>query len=266
LEAMEEEGKRGEQENPKYDGYSLFRSEVQITGATATDFSTKAAQMWNDLTPEERDAYHERARKINEKADLLVSTMKKIETSKPSGRPANASVQFCRKFRSERLKEAHKEMKMKWSELSDEEKGKYVKLFEEETKLFNAQMEEYRAGDKYAENIRKMKVLKAKIKEIEEELTKPKFMAPRTYQLFMLEDKESVKGKNISERTKSALEMWEALTEEERMEYKAKWSKLKADWQTDVAEWEERNTDNPKMTELKTNKKILETAKKDGSY
>jgi len=82
----------------------------------------------------------------------------------------------------------------------------------------------------------------------------------------MLEDKESVRGKGISERTKIASEMWKALTEEEGMEYKAKWSKLKADWQTDVAEWEERNTDNPKMTELKTNKKILETAKKDGSY
>ena len=56
--------------------------------------------------------------------------------------------------------------------------------------------------------------------------------------------------------------MWEALTEVERMKYKAKCSKLKANWQTDVAKWEERNADNPKMTELKTNKKIVETAKK----
>jgi len=60
-----------------------------------------------------------------------------------------------------------------------------------------------------------------------------------------------------------ASEMWEALTDEEQMEYKEKWSKLKADWQTDVAEWEERNANNPKMTELKANKKMMETAKKE---
>ena len=42
--------------------------------------------------------------------------------------------------------------------------------------------------------------------------------------------------------------MCQAFTEEERMEYKEKWRKLKADWQTDVAEWEERNANNPKMT------------------
>merc|ERR1712037_1047438 len=89
LEAMEEEGKRGEEEKPKYTGLNLFRSEVQIQGASASDFSTKVSQMWNDLTPEEREAYHERARKINEKGqgDLLAATMKKIKTSRISGRP-----------------------------------------------------------------------------------------------------------------------------------------------------------------------------------
>ena len=56
------------------------------------------------------------------------------------------------------------------------------------------------------------------------------------------------------------------MTEEDQMEYKSKWSKLKADWQTDVAEWEKRNADNPKMTELKAQKKILEIAKKQGSF
>ena len=59
--------------------------------------------------------------------------------------------------------------------------------------------------------------------------------------------------------------MWEALTEEEQMEYKAKGNKLNADWKTDVAVWEERNADNPKMTELKANKKMFVTAKKEGS-
>merc|ERR1711934_1046456 len=38
LEAMEEEGKRGEGEKPTYTGLPLFRSEVQIPGATASDF------------------------------------------------------------------------------------------------------------------------------------------------------------------------------------------------------------------------------------
>merc|ERR1712008_103392 len=118
--------------------------------------------------------------------------------------------------------------------------------------------EEYRAGDNYAANIRNMKVVKAKIKKIEDELNKPKLIAPRTYQLFMLDKRESLKGRN---NFKIASEMWEALTEEEQMEYKAKWSKLNTDWKTDVAEWEERNADNPKMIELRGHKEMLETSK-----
>merc|ERR1712037_1092465 len=263
FEAMVEEDKRGEKENPKYNGRTLFYSEVQIPGATFSDFCTKAAQMWNDLTPEERKAYHERARKITEKGqgDLLAATMRKIK-SPNSGRPVHASMQFRNKLLSDRLKEAHKEIKREWSELSDEERDYYAKQYEEETKLFNAQMEEYRAGDAYAGNTRNMKVLKAKIKQIEEEMNKPKLTAHDPYLLFKMDNRESLAGKIAAERNKIALEMWEALTEEERMKYKAKWSKLKANWQTDVAKWEERNADNPKMTELKTNKKIVETAKK----
>merc|ERR1712210_303839 len=153
-----------------------------------------------------------------------------------------------------------------WSELSDEERGKYEKLFEEETKLFNAQMEEYRAGDKYAENKRKSKVLRAKIKEIEEEMNKPKLFARDSYRLFMMDKKDSFKGKSFAELAKIVSEMWEALTEEEQMEYKDKWSKIKADWQTDLAEWEERNAHSPKMTELKGYKKMLDTAKTQLSF
>jgi len=170
--AMQEEDK----EKSSYSGRHLFFSEVQIPGATASNFTTKAGQMWNDLTPEEREAYHERARQINEKGqgDLLAATMKKINSY---GRPLTASMQFSSSFLSDKLKEAYKEMKREWSELSDEEKGKYVKQYEEETKLFNDQMEEYRAGDNYAGNTRKRNVLRAKIKEIEEELSKPKFIS-----------------------------------------------------------------------------------------
>ena len=41
--------------------------------------------------------------------------------------------------------------------------------------------------------------------------------------------------------------------------------KLKADWQNDVTEWEEKNADNPKMTELKAYKMMLDRAKKQRS-
>merc|ERR1712037_437139 len=268
FEAMEEEGKRGEGEETTYTGRHLFFSEVQIPGATTTsDFVTKDSQMWNDLTPEEKEAYLERARKINEEGhkDLLAATMKKIKT-KNYGQPVNAATQFRNKFVSVGLKEAYKEIKREWSELSDEERGKYVKPYEEERKLYNAQMEEYRAGDKYAENKRKSKVIKAKIKEIEEEMNKPKCLAAGVFDLFMMDKRESIKGKGAPERSEIASAMFEALTEEEQMEYKEKWRKLKADWQTDVAEWDERNAYSPKMTELRGYKEMLETAKKQRSF
>ena len=41
---------------------------------------------------------------------------------------------------------------------------------------------------------------------------------------------------------------------------------LKADFLTNVAEWEEEIAENPKMTELKAYKNMLETAKKLGSF
>merc|ERR1711935_1239192 len=105
-------------------------------------------------------------------------------------------MQFRSKFLSDQLKEAHKELSRVWSELSDEKRENYVKQYEEEKKLYNAQMEEYRAGDKYAENKRKIKVLRAKIKEIEEELNKPKRMAAQVLHLFMMDKRESITIKN----------------------------------------------------------------------
>ena len=71
-----------------------------------------------------------------------------------------------------------------------------------------------------------------------------------------MDKRESLTGLSASESG----EMWQDFTEEEQMEYKAKWSKLTADWKRDVLEWEERNADNPKMIELKANKIILKTA------
>ena len=269
LDALEEEDKIGETEKSPYIGWHLFRSEVQIQGATATasdliDFKKMASQMWQDLSPEERDAYKERARKIDEKGqkELLASERKRHGNS---GRPLDASQHFRHQYMSERMKEAHKEVKREWAELSDEDREVYVKQFEEDTKLYNAWKEEYRAGDKYGENQRNIKVLKAKIRQIEEDMKKPQFRGgTSTFSLFMVDKRDSFKGKSVQAAT-IASEMWRALTEEERTEYKAKWSKLKADWQNDVAEWEERNADNPKMTELKAYKIMLDRAKKRGS-
>merc|ERR1719507_367055 len=113
------------------------------------------------------------------------------------GRPVHASMRFRNQFISDQLKEANKEMKREWSELSDEEKGKYLKQYEEEKKLFNAQMEEYRAGDTYAKNIRNMKIVKAKIKKIEEEMNKPKLIAPKPYNLFLMDKRASLTGKDF---------------------------------------------------------------------
>ena len=269
LDALEEEDKIGETEKSPYIGWHLFRSEVQIQGATATasdliDFMKMASQMWQDLSPEERDAYKERARKIDEKGqkELLASERKRHGNS---GRPLDASQHFRHQYMSERMKEAHKEVKREWAELSDEDREVYVKQFEEDTKLYNAWKEEYRAGDMYAGDKRNRKVLKAKIRQIEEDMNKPQFRGGRNpFSLFMVDRRDSLKG--TTDPFAIASEMWQALTEEERMEYKAKLSKLNADWQTYVAEWEERNKDNPKMTELKAYKMLLETAKKQGSF
>ena len=265
LDALEEEDKIGETEKSPYIGWRLFRSEVQIQGATAFDFVTMANQMWHDLTPEKRKSYNERARMINEKGQKEFFASEKKRPS-CSGRPLNASMQFRNQYLSDRMKEAFMEFKREWDELSDEDRGVYVKQYEEEIRLYNAQKEEYRAGDTYAGDKRNIKVLNAKIKLIEEDMNKPLFMGGgyrRSYNLFVVDKKDSLKGKDGHPFT-IASEMWQALTEEERTEYKAKWSKLNSDWQTDVAEWEERNKDNPKMAELKAYKMLLESGKKQG--
>ena len=262
LEEIEKKDKSGGKEKLTFTGRHLFWSEVLMPGASAADFMTITSQIWNDLTPEEREAYHERARKINEKGqnDLLASTLKKIRSR--YGPSHAAYIQFRYHFLSEGLKEAQKELNREWSGLRDEEREKYAKPSEMEIKIYNAQMEQYGMRGKYAEKWRNMMVIKTKIKEIEEEMNKPKLMTESCPQLFMMDIKESLTVTNPVKRDKMASEMWEALTEEERMEYKAKWRKLKADWQTDVALWEEGNADNPKMTELKAYKEMLETSMK----
>jgi len=121
-------------------------------------------------------------------------------------------------------------------------------------------MEEYKAGSKYLQNERNMMSIKGKIRQIEKEMNKPKLLALNSLWLFRLEKRETLIGKSGQNFCKTVAVMWQALSEEERMEYKAKWSKIKAKWQIEVAEWERRYTYNPKMAELKAYKTMLQTA------
>ena len=181
-----------------------------------------------------------------------------------------AYIQFSRVLVSDRLKKVHVEAREEWSELSDEEKEKYVRQYEVEHKLYSAQMEEYREGGKYEENRRRIKVLRAKIKEVEEGMSKPKGIASNAFTLFLKDQGKSQSGKSFTQDQGGAIRpkktilggMWHALTEEEQMEYKARWGKLKLDWQREVARWEEENADNPKMAELRAYKDMLKTARK----
>ena len=255
---MEEGDQSGGKGNRSFNGRMLFTSEVQIPGASF-DFIVKALKMWNELTPEEKEVYNERARKINEEGqgNLLKSTIKNV---KSHGRPKTAYIEFASKFVSQTMKEAHSDMMRKWSELSDEEKEKYVKASEEEFEAYNAQLQKYKRGEKFTEDKRNRKVLVDKIKEIEEEMKMPKLLASSGYAIFIKEKREYFKGKKASDSNVARLNcnaMWQALDEEGKTEYRERWHKLKFDWQQEVAKWEARNTDNPKMTELRTYKNML---------
>ena len=154
LEAMEEENESGDKENFQFNGWNLFHSEVQIGGATRSNF----AKVWNELSQKEKEVYNERARRIKEKGqgDLLASTMKQLK-SPQKGRPANASLQFRNQFQANILKEANKDIGREWSKLSDKEREKYVKPYVVEYQLYKAEMEKYKAGDKYGGNKRNIK-------------------------------------------------------------------------------------------------------------
>ena len=173
------------------------------------------------------------------------------------GRPITGHMRFRHQFMSGYLKA--KDFGREWAELSDEEKERrYVEPYEAEIKVYNTQMEEYRAGDMYATNKRKKVVLRARIKKIEQVMNRPKLLAHEPFRLFCFEKKETLKGKGLA----SAQQMWKALSEGESMEYRARWGKLKTDWQRHVGEWEEQNADKPEMTELKAYKIMLDAAKK----
>lgn len=216
---------------------------------------------WADLSLEERVAYTPSEMKIYDKGqhELLALTLEKMKTMKARN-PKSSLMQFRNQVMSERLPQMHKEFKREWAELSDKEKEAYRKTYEAELKCYNAQMEEYKAGSKYLQNERNIMSIKGKIRQIEKEMNKPKLLALNSLWLFRLEKRETLIGKSGQNFCKTVAVMWQALSEEERMEYKAKWSKIKAKWQIEVAEWERRYTYNPKMAELKAYKTMLQTA------
>ena len=75
-------------------------------------------------------------------------------------------MQFRIQFMADELKEADKELNREWSELSDEEREKYVEPFEVETVLYNAQMNECRAENKRNRKVGKVKNRKMSIHQM----------------------------------------------------------------------------------------------------
>ena len=263
LEAMEKVDNRGSH----FNGFDLFRSVVplQVTSDREDENVVSiAAKKWNELSPDERETYSERAKEMNEKGqeELLASTIQSLEKYKNvAGRPRNAHLRFRNEFMSTKLKENYEGLRREWAELCDEEKDQYLKPWKVDLERFKAESVKYKNGQEYIENKRNRTVNKAHIRQLEQELNIPKLSAGNVIHLFWTEKKVPVKGKSLSQISKTVSLMWKALSEEERMVYKEKWNKLRADWVREVAEIERNNADNPKMSELKAYRKMLKTAK-----
>jgi len=240
---------------------ALIKAQLEAMGAD---------KRWADLSLEERVSYTPEEMQIrdNGQGELLALTLKRMKTMKARN-PKSSLMEFRNQVMSERLPQMHKEFKREWAELSDKEKEAYRKSYEADLKCYNAKMEEYKAESKYSENQKNVKSIKGQIRQIEKEMNKPKLLARNSLWVFRLEKTETLIGKSTDKKPgtifKTVAVMWQALSEEERMEYKDKWSKIKAKWQIEVAEWERRYTDNPKMAELKAYKMMLQTAPKLGS-
>merc|ERR1719291_1521888 len=92
-------------------------------------------------------------------------------------------------------------------------------------------------------------------------MNKPKLGPRSSFLLFMEEMREMSEGTDNIKLAKSAGMSWKAMSEEEKAVYKRRWEELKSKWQEDVAEWELKNADTPKMTELKAAVRILKSQK-----
>ena len=259
LEDMQEEHNT----KKRYDGFMLFRSEVQVPSDPLLDFCSMASQKWNELSPEEREAYHERAKEMNEKGqvELLSTTLGSLKR-KFSSRPIYASMRFRNKIISAKWRESYREVTKEWAELSVEERDQYYKPYVEDLERYRAEKAKYKDDKVYTENKRNRAVVKANIRRLEEALNMPRLVAGNVFHLFWSEKRETFKGKGGLEITKAASVMWQALSEDKKMDYIARWNMLKADWVKEVAEWERKYADDPKMTELKAYRAMLKTVKR----
>lgn len=244
-------------ENSRYTGFDLFRSEVKVPSNLLVNFLPFAAQKWNDLSPEEREAYSERALEIKEKGqnELLSLTLQGLKGKKNMGRPISGNIRFRNEYLSSKLKGL--DLGKEWAELSDEEKDEYHKPYTADMERFRAEKLKYKKTGKNSRNLRNIKV---SIKQIEQELNFPASVAGNAFHLFWTERKEALKGMQGAQFLKNASILWQGLSEEERIDYRAKWNSQRADWAKELAECERINADNPKMAELKAYREMWRAA------
>ena len=127
-------------ENSRYTGFDLFRSEVKVPSNLLVNFLPFAANKWNDLSPEEREAYNERALEIKEKGqnELLSLTLQGLKM----GRPISGNIRFRNEYLSSKLKGL--DLGKEWAELSDEEKDEYHKPYTADMERFRAEKLKYK--------------------------------------------------------------------------------------------------------------------------
>merc|ERR1719150_1579239 len=112
---------------------------------------------------------------------------------------------------------------------------------------YQTKLEEYKEGAEFKERKKAVSIIKAKIKKLENEMNKPK-LGPRDSFMFYREQmREMSEGADFIKVNKSAAVSWKAMSDEEKAVYKRRWEELKSKWQEDMAEWELKNADSPKM-------------------
>ena len=241
-------------------GFILFSTEAQVPYDPNYHRTIKVAEMWKHLTEEERNAYKERANDLKEKGQeqFVEAAMKKVAKGFAYLSPYHL---FRCKSVPEVMKARSKELRIEWEGLSKEEKSPYTDGYEEERQQYLTKLEEYKEGAEFKERKKAVSVIKAKIKKLEEEMNKPKLRLPNTFILYREQMREMSEGADFIKVNKSAATSWKAMSDEEKAVYKRRWEELKSKWQEDMAEWELKNADSPKMSEWKAVVRILKSQK-----
>ena len=243
----------------KRNGYHLFNSEAQVSFDPNQNRGIIVVEMWNDLTEEERNAYSERAKDLNEKGqeEMVEAAMKKVK----KGFRLSPYSLFVKQSLPETMKARHKELRIEWEGLNKEERRPFTEGYEEERQQYLTMLEEYKEGAEFKERKKAVSIMKAKIKKLENEMNKPKLGPTNPLMFYREQMKEMSDGADIIKVAKSASMSWKAMSDEEKAVYKRRWEELKSKWKEDVAEWELNNADSPKMTELKAAAMILKSQK-----